>query len=102
MRRVDRPGATALHSENSLRAPRGPASDIHRAAGPLSYATQTEIRCQVQRREGRCDRRLAVVDGVAVAKDWTVDSLDRVLEGEHGAWCARCGRATVYVVRSEE
>ncbi len=101
MKRVD-PGAKAgVDLVHSVRAPRGPASDIHRATGPLSLAAQTEIRCQVKRRDGRCDRRLAVVDGDAVARSWTVDSLDRIQEGEHGAWCARCRRGTVYIVRSE-
>jgi hypothetical protein len=35
---------------------------------------------------------------VAEPRPWTVESLDLVSEGEHGAWCARCDRVTVYVV----
>lgn len=82
--------------QDRLRAQRGPASDIHRATGPFSF---TEIRCQVIRRDGPCDRRLAVVDGEAEPRGWTVESLEQVGPGEHGAYCTRCSRVTVYSVR---
>ena len=83
-------------------AHRGPASDIHRAAGPLSLGPQTEIRCQVLRRGGKlCDRQLAVVDGFAEPLPYTVEALELVREGHHGGWCERCERVSLYIVRSE-
>ena len=87
-----------MQQENPT-ASNGPTSDDPPAAGPLSVGAKTEIRCQVRVGSGRCNVRLAVIEGEAEPTGRTVADLDLVPEGHHGAWCARHKRATVYVVR---
>ena len=85
-----------MRDDNST-APRGPGSDFNRTVG-LSSLGRTVIRCQAVRGARRCDTRLAVVEGDAEPVG-TVEDLRFVHDGHHGAWCHRCRRVTVYVVK---
>lgn len=85
-------------SRIQLDALRGPATPKESGAGPFSLADTTLIRCH----NALCKRRprLAVVSGAAMFVA-LVSDLEYVGKGEHGAWCSRCKKVTVYRVVDE-